>query len=80
MEEEIMRNYTKEELNKIISEISNDIVEKNTQLLIDESAKCMMEEKSSADTIIQLCMLFYKASQRNCEDTIAEVLNKIMND
>ena len=51
MEEEIMRNYTKEELNKIISEISNDIVEKNTQLLIDESAKCMMEEKSSADTI-----------------------------
>lgn len=75
-----MKNYSKEEISKIVSDCSNTILETNVQSFIDEALDIAKNDKSDNDTIIEMFVLIYQKTQQNCCDTITEVLNKILND
>lgn len=80
MENNYMKNYSKEEISKIVSDCSNTILETNVQSFIDEALDIAKNGKSDNDTIIEMFVLIYQKTQQNCCDTITEVLNKILND
>lgn len=75
-----MKNYSKEEISKIVSDCSNTILETNVQSFIDETLDIAKNGKSDNETIIEMFVLIYHKTQQNCCDTITEVLNKILND
>ena len=75
-----MKNYSKEEISKIVSDCSDTILETNVQSFIDEALDIAKNGKSDNDTIIEMFVLIYQKTQQNCCDTITEVLNKILND
>lgn len=72
-----MKNYSKEEISKIVSDCSDTILETNVQSFIDEALDIA---KNGNETIIEMFVLIYQKTQQNCCDTITEVLNKILND
>lgn len=75
-----MKNYSKEEISKIVSDCSNTILETNVQSFIDETLDIAKKGKSDNETILEMFVLIYRKTQQNCCDTITEVLNKILND
>ena len=75
-----MKNYSKEEISKIVSDCSDTILETNVQSFIDEALDIAKNGKSDDETIIEMFVLIYQKTQQNCCDTITEVLNKILND
>ena len=75
-----MKNYSKEEISKIVSDCSDTILETNVQSFIDEALDIAKNGKGDNETIIEMFVLIYQKTQQNCCDTITEVLNKILND
>ena len=74
-----MKNYTKEEIAQIVSESSKFVLEKNMQSYTDNAINAV-KGKSDTDAIITMFAVLYSEAQKNCEETIIEVLNKILND
>lgn len=74
-----MKNYTKEQIKQIVLESSNCIMKENTKLFVENSIKAV-EGKENNEALLIMFSLIYNEVQRNCEDTIIEVLNKILND
>lgn len=74
-----MKNYTKEEITKIVSNASNTVLSNNMETFIT-NAKESVSGKNDNDAIIEMFVLIYHEAQKNCMDTMIEVLNKIMND
>lgn len=74
-----MKNYTKEEITKIVSNASNTVLSNNMETFIT-NAKESVSGKNDNDAIIEMFVLIYREAQKNCMDTMIEVFNKIMND
>lgn len=74
-----MKNYTKEEIAKIVSDVSKSVIDNNVDIFLARS-KEVVKDKNNRDAIFHLFALTYREAQKNCEDTIIEVLNKILND
>lgn len=74
-----MRQYSKEEIAKIVSDCSDSIMKKNSQDFTNEALKIAKQSKSNNEILIEMFVLLYSKTQENCCDTIIEVLNRILN-
>lgn len=73
-----MKNYTKEQIKQIVQDCSRSIMEKNSQLFIENAIKSVQGKENNEALVVMLTLL-YAETQKNCEDTIISVLNTILN-
>ena len=74
-----MKNYTKEEIEKIVSELSEKILQEHAQEIADEISN-RIQGKSQSDAIIGTIGAICRATQDNSAQLIIETLDKLIND
>lgn len=74
-----MKSYSKEEIRKIVYDVSEEVFTKNKNEVISEISKAI-NGKNNFEAIAEAITYIYIATQKNCADTILETLNKILND
>lgn len=74
-----MKQYTKKEITELVKSTSKIIMEdeyKNFSKKLVES----VEGKTNNEALTQILAMLYFESQKNCQNLVIEVLDKILND
>jgi len=71
-----MKNYSREEIEKIVSDATDRTIDKNIQNFIDEVVSSV-DGKSNSQALIEVITLLYKASYENSKNIISQSLYSI---
>ena len=74
-----MKTYSKEELDQIVSELSERILKDHVQEISEELTRSM-QGKSYSEAIPLALAIMGRAAQDNAKELIVETLDKILND
>lgn len=74
-----MKTYSKEELDQLVSKLSDRIYENSVQDLTD-SLESDLQGKSYNDILITMASILYQTTQLNTKQLIVETLDEILND
>ena len=75
-----MKQYSKDEISKIVSNCAATVMQNNSENFINESTRLAEEAKNDNELLVKMFILLYREVQQNCNDTITEVLSRLFNE